>query len=513
MTTSNAFGHFAGVVADLARKLPREQRFHRLLEAFRGNFPCDAIALLRREGGQLIPCAVAGLNPETLGRRFALSEHPRLAQIVHSGEPVRFHADSSLPDPYDGLVDSDHDRLYVHDCMGASLYVDNQPWGAVTLDAINPGAFESIDKGIFSAFVSLAAATVRASDWIQRLEEQWQRQALLEQTRQHQTSFDDLLGESACMQQLRREAETVARSDFPVLIQGETGVGKELVAHYIHRLSGRAHRPMVLINCAALPESIAESELFGHVRGAFSGATADRLGKFQLADGATLFLDEVGELPPTLQPKLLRALQNGEIQRVGSDRHHRVDVRVIAATNRDLKMEVAAKRFRADLYHRLSVLPLVVPPLRERQQDVLLLAGSFLQRCERQLGLHGVRLNHTARDWLTGYSWPGNVRELEHAISRAVIKALSSGQTRERIVELQAEYFGAEPLTAPAAAPAELEARVASSLSLHDALERFRREIIEARLRDHGGNLSATARSLGLDRGNFHRLLTRLGLR
>jgi anaerobic nitric oxide reductase transcription regulator len=513
MTTSDAFRSFAGVVADLARKLPQEQRFHRLLDAFRRNFPCDAIALLRREGSLLVPCAVAGLGPETMGRRFALNEHPRLAQIVHSGEPVRFRADSALPDPYDGLVDTDQERLFVHDCMGASLYVDNQPWGAVTLDAINPGAFEVIDRGAFSAFVSLAAATVRASDWIQRLEEKLQRHVLLEQSRQQEPGVDELLGESASMHQLRREAEVVARSDLPVLIQGETGVGKELVARYLHRLSERAHEPMVHINCAALPESIAESELFGHVRGAFSGATTERPGKFQLADGATLLLDEVGELPLTLQPKLLRALQNGEIQRVGSDRHHRVDVRVIAATNRNLKEEVMAGRFRADLYHRLSVYPLVVPPLREREQDAVLLAGAFLQRCERRLGLRGVRLAKSARDWLSGYSWPGNVRELEHAISRAVVKALSSGQTRERIIELQAQHLGAERLAPTPAVPAALEAQVASSLPLQDALEQYRREIITTRLREHDGNLSATARSLGLDRGNFHRLLTRLGLR
>src|SRR5690606_36164834 len=158
--------------------------------------------------------------------------------------------------------------------------------------------------------------------------------------------------------------------------------------------------PMIHLNCAALPESLAESELFGHVRGAFSGATDDRIGKFELAHQGTLFLDEVGELPLAVQAKLLRALQSGEVQRLGCDRTHRVDVRLVAATNRDLKQEVLAGRFRIDLYHRLSVYPLLVPPLRERGDDVLLLAGCFLERSQRQLGLRGVRLSHAARKWL-----------------------------------------------------------------------------------------------------------------
>lgn len=514
MTTSDAFRNLTGVVCDLARELPQEQRFHRLLDAFRRSFPCDAIALLRREGAHLVPCAVAGLSLDTMGRRFALDENPRLAQIVRSVEPVRFAADSVLPDPYDGLVDGPHQPHYVHDCMGASLYVDNEPWGAVTLDALAPGAFEAVDTGAFSAFVSLAAATVRAADWIRQLEGQLQRRVLLDQSRLEDPAADEMIGESPAMRRLQREAQFVAHSNLPVLILGETGVGKELVARLIHRLSPRAQGPMVHVNCAALPESIAESELFGHVRGAFSGADTDRLGKFQLAHEGTLFLDEVGELPLTLQPKLLRALQNGEVQRVGSDRHHSVDVRVIAATNRDLRAEVAAARFRADLYHRLNVYPLVVPPLRERNQDVLLLAGRFMQRCERRLGLPGLRLNRAAREWIHRYGWPGNVRELEHAISRAAIKALTGGQSRERIVELSERHLGAEESVASGAPlPAQIAEPPAASLTLQEALDQYRREIVEARLRQHQGRLAATARSLGLDRGNFHRLLKRLGLR
>lgn len=510
--TSEAFVNLAGVVGDLANAMPRDERYARLLNAFRRSFPCSAIALLERDGELLVPRAVEGLSRDTLGRRFVIRDHPRLAQILHSRDPIRFPADSALPDPYDGLVDGVQDHLYVHDCMGAALYIDGLPWGVITLDALEPGTFDAIDPGVFRAFVAVAAATVRAAGWIERLEEQLERHHRIQQSSLHDGAPDELIGQSRVMQQLQREARAVAPSDLPVLILGETGVGKELIARFIHRNSNRAQEPMVHVNCAALPESIAESELFGHVRGAFSGAVEDRVGKFELAHEGTLFLDEVGELPLTVQAKLLRALQNGEIQRIGSDRHHQVNVRLIAATNRDLKQEVAAGRFRADLYHRLSVYPLVVPPLRERGDDVLLLAGYFLERNQRRLGLRGVRLSRAARRWLTEYSWPGNVRELDHTLSRAMIRAASAASARQRVIELTTEHLGVEPVArevepAPASRGAVPDAR-----PLSEIMAQCRRETIEARLRQYRGNRAAAARSLGIDRANFYRLLRKLGL-
>lgn len=513
MTTSDAFVNLAGAVADLSKAMPRETRYARLLDAFRRSFPCDAIALLARDGEQLIPRAVEGLSTDTLGRRFVIRDHPRLAQILHSTEPVRFPAGSALPDPYDGLVEKAGDHLYVHDCMGASLYIDEQPWGVVTLDAMTPESFDAIDLDIFRAFVAVAAATVRAADWIQHLEEQLERHHRIQRSGVHEGAADELIGQSPAMLQMEREAQIVAPSDLPVLILGETGVGKELVARRIHRHSARAQEPMVYINCAALPESLAESELFGHMRGAFSGATEDRIGKFELAHEGTLFLDEIGELPLTVQAKLLRALQNGDIQRIGSDRQHRVDVRVIAATNRDLKHEVATGRFRIDLYHRLSVYPLLVPPLRERGEDVLLLAGYFIERNQRRLGLRGARLSRGVRQWLTRYPWPGNVRELEHTLSRAMIRALSVASSRERIIELTTQHLGAEAQPIPAEAAAATPIPDGDSRPLNEIIEHCRREAIQLRLRQHEGNRASAARSLGLDRGNFHRLLKKLGLR
>jgi anaerobic nitric oxide reductase transcription regulator len=511
MTTSEAFTNLASVVADLSQAMTAEVRYARLLNAFRRSFPCDAIALLERDGDLLVPRAVEGLSRDTLGRRFVIHDHPRLAQLLHSAEPIRFPSDSPLPDPYDGLVDHADDHLHVHDCMGAALVINGRPWGVVTLDALVPDTFSAIEPTLFRAFVALAAATVRAAGWIHRLEEQLARHHRIQQSSLHEGAPDELIGDSAVMQQMQREALTVAASDLPVLILGETGVGKELVARLIHRHSARAPEPMVHVNCAALPEAIAESELFGHVRGAFSGATDDRVGKFELAHEGTLFLDEVGELSLPVQAKLLRALQNGEIQRIGSDRHHQVDVRLITATNRDLKQEVAAGRFRVDLYHRLSVYPLVVPPLRERGEDVLLLAGYFIERNQRRLGLRGARLSRGARRWLAEYSWPGNVRELEHALSRAMIRALSAAPSRDRVFELTAQHLGSEP-QANTIVPAAVVHAETNDQPLDEAMERLQREIVAARLRQHGGNRSATARSLGIDRGNFHRLLKKLGL-
>lgn len=514
MTATRNFSCLAGMVTDLTQSMPSELRYQRLLDAFRSSFPCDAIALLERDSGVLIPRAVQGFSRDTLGRRFAVTDHPRLAQILHSRKPVRFPADSALPDPYDGLVDNVHGHLYVHDCMGVSLYIEDKPWGVLTLDALTPGQFDAIDYEAFDAFVAVAAATVRAADWIRRLEDQLARHHRVNLSTLHEGAPDELIGECELMLQLQREAQTVAPSDLPVLILGETGVGKELVARLIHHHSSRAQEPMVHLNCAALPEALAESELFGHMRGAFSGATDDRIGKFELAHEGTLFLDEVGELPMAVQAKLLRALQSGDIQRLGCDKAHRVDVRLVAATNRDLKQEVLEGRFRIDLYHRLSVYPLLVPPLRERGDDVLLLAGCFLERSQRQLGLRGVRLSRAAREWLRSYSWPGNVREVEHALSRAIIRALSAGEGRDTLLELTPQHLGAEefPVLGKVRSVTPELQLPAQQRTLQEAVDCFRREVIAQRLETNKGNLAAAARSLGVDRGNFHRLLKRLGL-
>jgi anaerobic nitric oxide reductase transcription regulator len=277
------------------------------------------------------------------------------------------------------------------------------------------------------------------------------------------------------------------------------------------------------------PGNLVESELFGHVRGAFSGAVRERRGKFELADGGTLFLDEVGELPLAIQAKLLRVLQSGQLQRLGSDHEHRVDVRLIAATNRDLAAEVQAGRFRADLYHRLSAYPLRVPPLRERDGDVLLLAGHFLEQNRPRLGLRALCLAPAAQQALLRYDWPGNVRELEHLIGRAALRALTASPTHLRILTLEAEHLGLdaqgsgsenretlpERLRTADHAPDYVADHAPKTLPdgpLRPAIEALQRRMIVASLARHQGNRAAAARELGLDRANLNRLARRLGL-
>lgn len=258
---------------------------------------------------------------------------------------------------------------------------------------------------------------------------------------------DEILGHSPVLRQLLDELAVLAQIELPVLLLGETGVGKKLFARRLHRQSRRSRRPLVQVNCAALPEALAESELFGHVKGAFSGASHDRAGRFDAANGGTLFLDEVGELPLSVQAKLLRTLQNGEIQRLGADRPLHVDVRIVAATNRDLAERVRDGLFRADLYHRLSVYPVAIPALRERGDDVLVLAEHFVERSRAALGMRELCLSPTARQALQSYAWPGNVRELEHVISRAALKLLCRAGRRAP-TSLEPQWLGLGDSTA-----------------------------------------------------------------
>ena len=239
-------------------------------------------------------------------------------------------------------------------------------------------------------------------------------------------NFGRIIGESPALQKMLARLEAVAQTSASVLILGESGVGKELVAHVIHARSPRSQGPLVKVNCASIPHELFESEFFGHVKGAFTGAHRDRVGRFQLADGGTIFLDEVGEIPLDLQSKLLRVLQESEYERVGDDRTHSVDVRVIAATNKDLERAVADGKFREDLYYRLSVFPIDVPPLRERGDDVVQLASHFLERTCQQFGHRPLTLSKQQAALLKRYEWPGNIRELKNVIERAVI--LSRGK-------------------------------------------------------------------------------------
>ncbi len=277
---------------------------------------------------------------------------------------------------------------------------------------------------VFADHIGAAIANARAFEEIRRLKAQLeQRNTYLQEEVVEAKAFGGLVGKSAALRQIVSQIELVAPTEASVLILGETGTGKELVAHEIHRRSQRKDGPLVRVNCASIPRDLFESEFFGHVKGAFTGAIKDRAGRFETAEGGTIFLDEIGEVPPEMQGKLLRVLQDKLYERVGDDRTRSANVRIIGATNRDLKKAVAAGRFREDLYYRLHVFPMQVPPLRERKDDIPLLAKHFLDLSVRELKCSKPRLTRAGVVKLQSYDWPGNVRELRNVIERAVILA------------------------------------------------------------------------------------------
>ncbi len=300
------------------------------------------------------------------------------------------------------------------------------------------------------------------------------------------TSFSGIIGKDRRMLEVYDQIRNLSPSDYPVHITGETGTGKELVAAAVHNESGRAGGPFVPVNCGALPEGLLESELFGHVKGAFSGAIRDKKGRFELADGGTLFLDEVAELPMHMQVKLLRVLQSRTFERVGGEKTISVDVRIISATNRDLKREMERKNFREDLYYRLSVVPIKIPALRERKNDIPLLASYFLKQAAEEGGRAG-RLSGEALSLLMDYSWPGNVRELQNAIHFALVKARGPNIAAEHLpVEIRGAGCstpkpGPKPLLTP--------------------------ETVAAAISRAGGNRSRAAKLLGVGRATLYRFL------
>jgi transcriptional regulator with GAF, ATPase, and Fis domain len=277
---------------------------------------------------------------------------------------------------------------------------------------------------IFADHIGATIANARAFEEIQRLKAQLELQnAYLQEEVVEAKAFGDLVGQSAALRQIVSQIDLVAPTEASVLILGETGTGKDLVAREIHRRSRRRDGPLVRVNCASIPRELFESEFFGHVKGAFTGAIKDRAGRFETADGGTLLLDEIGEVPMEMQGKLLRVLQEKQYERVGDDRTRHADVRIIGATNRDLKKAVAAGRFREDIYYRLHVFPIHVPPLRERRDDIPLLARHFVDLSAKELKCPKPRLTRAAITRLQGYHWPGNVRELRNVVERAIILA------------------------------------------------------------------------------------------
>lgn len=514
----NDFKILLELALELNQSLPAEDRYLRFLKIIRNIIPYDAATLMLLEQETLIPLASVGLAPKALSKTYPLKNHPRLKTICASEVPTLFPPDSTLEDPFDGHLLSDPEGLtHIHACLGCPLVVEGKKIGILTADALQANAFDALDHSLLATLGALAGNAVRVSFLMDQLEKKAKKEHLVAQDLMKsaaQRGGDQLIGESILIQELRKAITLVARSDFNVLITGETGVGKELVARSIHEQSSRMEKPLIYLNCAALPEHLAESELFGHLKGSFTGADQNQVGKFEVADGGTLFLDEIGELSLPIQSKILRTIQEGEIQKVGSAQVIKVHVRLLAATNRDLKKEVDRGTFRADLYHRLNVFPIHVPPLREHLEDLETLVQFFSQKIGRKLGVGKVVFEAEAIHYLRdkNYAWPGNVRELKNVLSRAILKASHQHQHQNLLIlkadDFYSELSGSQAFpTLPFAPPQYLQG------SLSNRVEQFKREIIQRTLSECQEKWSLAAERLGMNRSNLHHLAKRLKLK
>jgi two-component system, NtrC family, nitrogen regulation response regulator NtrX len=359
--------------------------------------------------------------------------------------------------------------------------------------AIKMGAFDFVEKPL-----SLEKTVLVVRNALRQRRLEAENQALRARVDRTQT----MVGESYAMRQLREQVAMAAPTNGRVLIYGENGTGKELVARTIHALSRRRNNAWVEVNCAAIPEELIESELFGHVRGAFTGAVADRRGKFEVADGGTIFLDEIGDMSLKTQAKVLRVLQEQTLEAVGGTTRIRVDARVLAATNKDLQAEIRAGAFREDLYFRLNVIPIFVPPLRERQEDIPLLAEHFMAEFSREYGRRAKAFDTGAIAVLQRYGWPGNVRELRNVIERLMIMAPGDSITGVDVTFLQQNAVGRP----------EPPEQAAGRQKLHEARDQFERDLILRTLAEQQGNMSKTAEVLGVERSNLYRKMRAFGI-
>ncbi|HVF86078.1 MAG TPA: sigma-54 dependent transcriptional regulator [Pyrinomonadaceae bacterium] len=365
----------------------------------------------------------------------------------------------------------------------------------VALEAIRRGAYGFFEKPFNEEEVShiiWQAARVR------RLEKEVQR---LRSELGGRRGFGSLVGASAPLERVVKQARAVADTSATVLLTGENGTGKEVLARAIHDESSRAAASFIAVSCAALPETLIESELFGHERGAFTGALHARKGRFELADGGTLFLDEIGELTPAVQVKLLRVLQERSFERVGGTKTVGVDIRLIAASNRDLEQEVEAGRFRRDLFYRLNVVPLVMPTLRERREDIPVLAAFFANKAAEKHGRMIAELDPALIEALQEYDWPGNVREMENLIERLVVLTTGTRLTAEFLPE---KMLHAVPPTSD---------RPAGETTFEGAILALKRRLVITSMRSEGGNKAAAAKRLGISRSYLHRLISELGIK
>ncbi|MFP4069236.1 MAG: sigma 54-interacting transcriptional regulator [Verrucomicrobiota bacterium] len=445
------------------------------------------IAIVNRDDGEILLSEAIGLPQGVSAQAYFDLILPHLERTVEKGEPVvaprlsewlrTYEEAGALADwlklsPETGLVSV---PLKYGDEVIGTISVERQH---------NPELGWEADLRLLGMIASIIGQAARLrQDAAEQIHSLRKENTRLQEAIAHDFRPAHIIGTASSMRSVYYHIEQVAQSVTTVLIRGESGTGKELVAKALHERSDRSRKAFVKFNCAALPDSIIESELFGHEKGAFTGALSMRKGRFELAEGGTIFLDEIGDISATTQVKLLRVLQEREFERVGSQETKRVDVRVLAATSRDLEAMMADGRFREDLYYRLNVFPIYMPPLRDRKCDVLLLADHFIEKYAKRQGLKPTRISSAAIDLLVSYHWPGNVRELENCIERAVL--LSKGQS------IKAHHL-----------PPTLQKKTAKekreTATLSDAVDALEREMIVDTLKDTGSNMAEAARRLGL---------------
>jgi formate hydrogenlyase transcriptional activator len=493
--------------------LDRDSLFHAIAGALRPMVPFDRMSIFLHDPDRdvlrisVLESSAAAAHILPIGTEVSGTDS-HAGWVFRHGEPlVRQDLAEGLRYPVEDRVLAAGFRSYVM----LPLAARGKCLGTLGVASVKPNQYGDTDVGFLrevAAQIAMALENMRVHEELARLKARIERENVyLREEIRSEHNFAEMVGSSPALLEVIRNVERVAPTDATVLISGETGTGKELVARAIHARSARAGRALVKVNCGAISAGLVESELFGHVKGAFTGALERRLGRFEVADGGTIFLDEVGELPLDTQVKLLRVLQEGEFEPVGSSRPLRTDVRVIAATNRDLDEAVRAGRFRADLYYRLNVFPIRTPPLRERPEEIPPLVALFMGRFARRFGKTVERVAPGTMDRLVAYGWPGNVRELQNVVERAVV--LCAGP----VLEVGPELLGTgRAAPAPAAAPAPGEA----GRGLDDLLRDVERRHVRAALDQAAWVVEGprgAARILGLHPNTLRSRIEKLGIR
>jgi transcriptional regulator with GAF, ATPase, and Fis domain len=505
------------VLYDLAREFAAQLELDQLLPLIVGkclevlDAEGVAILLLDRERGELYfpyySQVDPAVGPKLAGLRMA-ADHGIAGSVLKSGRAERVDDPASDPRHYTAVDRST--GVTTRSILAAPLIARGETVGVI--EAINhlDGPFKDEDLRLLESLAEVIAIALNNADRFAQI--QTSEQVLRRQVgalRSDLVKLDlerEIIGTSPAMAQVLRLIASAAAASIPVLIEGETGTGKELVARAIHRGSDRAGGPFIAVNCAAFTETLLESELFGHRRGAFTGAASDQPGVFRAASGGVILLDEVGEMPLPMQAKLLRVLQEGEITPVGEARPQKVDVRVLSATNRDLGAAVTAKIFRADLYYRLAVFPIRLPPLRDRREDIPLLASRFLAKSSQASGKRIGGIDSDVLDALVRFDWPGNVRQLQNEIERAVALA-ANGQSIARAHLWAAFSAGVEKMATPdsAGASPSMDHVADQSQPLAQARADFEARYIASVLARTGGKVTQAARLLGISRVALHK--------